>query len=203
MARWFVVGAVAVVAVALVACTSSGSAGRPSDSPTSSSPPSTPATSTTPAPNSSTPYADPQVKPAVDAYKAYYDAYIAAQRHPSSRPLRNAMRKYAFDPAGNQAVVSLIQFASAGLIDKGSPPSPRVSVLSVQLSAKPYPTVSISDCPTPPDNWATYDAKTGKKLAPAPGRAKPPYLTTATLIHYQGRWGVQKASTDYKRSCAA
>lgn len=203
MARRFVVGAVAVTAVALVACTSGG-AGSPTDSPASSTPLSTPATiGTTPAPTSSTPYVDPQVKPAVDAYKAYYDAYIAAQRHPSSRPLRNAMRKYAFDPAGNQAVVSLIQFASAGLVDKGSPPSPRVSVLSVQLNAKPYPTVFVSDCPTPPDNWATYDAKTGKKLAPAPGRAKPPYLTTATLIHYQGRWGVQKTSTDYKRSCTA
>lgn len=203
MARWFVVGAVAVAAVALVACTSSG-AGRPSDLPTSSSPPSRPATAgTTPAPSSPTLYIDPSVKPAVTAYLAYDKAYVQAVQHPANVALFKPVTKYTFDPLQVRLGADLGKLQGAGIAFGGTPPTPRISMLAAHLDAKPYPSVSLSDCPTPPTHWAVYNAKTGKKLPVAPHKAKPPYLTTATVIYYAKHWGVQKTSTDYTQTCTA
>jgi hypothetical protein len=193
------------LAMILTACTGSGGAPK-TPPPTPASTSSTPSgTTTASSPTTGSPSAtyDPKIKPAVDAYLAYNSAYLNALKNPSDRALRAPIARYAFDPAGEEATVALVQLANAGVIWRGTIlGDSRISVLAAGINDKPYPKVTLTDCPTA-SNFAAYDAKTGKKLASVPGQAPPPYLTTATVILYRGHWGVQKATTDYKHSCTA
>jgi hypothetical protein len=200
------IAAVVAAALLLTSCTSHakniGDPGTTTPSSSSTTTASSPPT-TSPTPSATTPTYDPKIKPAVAAYLGYIGAFQNALKNPSNEALRSAVAKYSFDPAGYETNVTLSQLAAAGFVDRGSPPAPRVSVLTPNLGAKPYPTVILTDCPTPGGNWATYDVKTGKKLSPASGKPRPPYLTTATVIFYKNHWGVRKAATDYTKTCSA
>lgn len=191
-----------VVALSLASC-SKGASNNERTTPASSLTTTPTMSPTTLAPSSSTPSIDPQVKPAVTAYLAYNKAYVRAAQHPANAALFKQVAKYTFDPLQVQLGTDLGMLQNAGIAFGGTPPTPRISVLAAHLDAKPYPTVSLSDCPTPPKDWAVYNAKTGRRLAAAPHKARPPYLTTATVIHYAEHWGVQKASTDYTQTCTA
>ena len=175
--------------------------------PAASKPPATAATIS--ATSSQTPTIDPMAQPAVEAYLAYMAASNNALRKPRALGQEFApgadYSKYAFDPARG-SLSSLIQLLSSqGLMMTGDPGKPRIQLQSVDIGAKPYPQVTLSDCPTPPVQWHPTDTKTGKDAsAPLPsGVAAPPHKMTIQVIYYQGHWGVYKTTTDLSRTCSA
>jgi hypothetical protein len=78
-----------------------------------------------------------------------------------------------------------------------------VQVRAANLTAKPYPTVTLTNCPTPAPSWVAYDVKTGKPVPYTTAKVPPPYLATVTMIFYEGRWGVQQTSVDTGQTCTA
>jgi hypothetical protein len=114
-------------------------------------------------------------------------------------------RKYSFDPAQSSLSAVVQQFSSQGLRMTGDPGKPRIVLQSLEMGAKPYPMVTLSDCPTPPVQWHPADTKTGKDVsAPLPSQvAAPPHKITVQVIYYQGRWGVSRTTSDSSRTCSA
>lgn len=167
-------------------------------------------TAVTSAPTSSpTPTIDPKAQPAVEAYLAYMTAANNALRKPRALGQEFApgadYSKYAFDPARG-SLSSIIQLLSSqGLMMTGDPGKPRIQLQSLEIGARPYPQVTLSDCPTPPVQWHPTDTKTGKDAsAPVPsGVAAAPHKMTIQVIYYQGHWGVYKTTTDLSRTCSA
>lgn len=159
--------------------------------------------------SSSTPTIDPNAQPAVDAYLAYTSASNNALRKPRGlgEPLspNSDYSKYSFDPAKSLLSALVVQFSSQGLKMTGDPGKPRMQLLSLELGAKPYPLVVLSDCPTPPMQWHPTDTKTGKDVsAPLPsGVAAPPHKTIIRVIYYQGHWGVAQTANDMRLTCSA
>lgn len=212
------VAGLACVAVTAAGCTSSdpnpGPAGTSSSSPSAvSSSPGSPTTSTSTAPSSSpTPSssapADPRVAAALKAYDNFTTATYVSLAHP---PLKignpyvkgGDFRPYSFDPAQAQMISYLFSLTEGGIEYKGTAPSPRTSVVSAELTAKPYPTVILTDCPTAPSSWNAYYRATGKPTTSKPGQVKPPYLVTVTVIFYEKHWGVQKLTPNASRTCTA
>ena len=170
----------------------------------------TPTTPATSSPTSSpTPTIDPKAQPAVDAYLAYVTASNNVLRKP--RGLGETLTpsadysRYSFDPAKSSLSAVVLQFSSQGLKMTGDPGKPRTLVQSVELGAKPYPLVVLSDCPTSPVKWHPTDVKTGKDVsAPLPaGVAAPPHKTMVRVIYYQGHWGVSQTTSDMSLTCSA
>ena len=168
-----------------------------------------PTTSATSSPTSSpTSTIDPKAQPAVDAYLAYVTASNNALRKP--RGLGETFSpsadysKYSFDPAKSSLSAVILQFSSQGLKMTGDPGKPRTQVQSLELGAKPYPLVVLSDCPTSPVRWHPTDANTGKDVsAPIPsGVAAPPHKTMVRVIYYQGHWGVSQTTSDMSLTCS-
>jgi hypothetical protein len=159
--------------------------------------------------SSPTPTIDPKAQPAVTAYLNYVAALDAALRNPRKlgqnfTPAAD-FTKFAYDPVRGQANTSIVSLSEQGLLFKGDPGRPRVSVGAIETDAKPYPTVVLKDCPTPTPTLRIYDAKTGKDMTrPLPPGTQPtPYLSTVEVIYYQGRWGVWKIDADTSRTCTA
>jgi hypothetical protein len=180
--------------------------GNAAVNPTATKSPTTSAT--TPATSSPTPTIDPKAQPAVDAYLAYVTASNNALRKP--RGLGETLapgadyNKYSFDPAKHSLSAVVLRLSSQGLKMTGDPGEPRIQLQSLEIGAKPYPLVVLSDCPTPPVQWHPTDVKTGKDVsAPLPaGVAAPPYKTTVQVIYYQGHWGVSKTTSDSSLTCS-
>jgi len=167
------------------------------------------ATSATSSPTSSpTRTIDPKAKPAVDAYLAYIAASNNALRKPRALgqdiPLSADYTKYSFDPERSEFSAFIHRLSSQGLRMAGDPGRPRPKVRSVDLVAKPFPIVVLTDCPTPAVKWDAHDVKTGKNAAVAPpaGTVPPPYRTTVQVINYKNQWGVAKITTDSGRTCS-
>jgi hypothetical protein len=149
---------------------------------------------------------DPTVKPAVDAYLAYWAAANEADRHPPSVdqtwPKGGDFTKFSFDPAQVETANSVYKLNQAGLEFRGTAPTARVAVTSVQLGAKPWPTVVLTNCPTPEPTWKAYDVRTGKAATAKPGMVPPPYLVTVKMIFYQKRWGAYQMTPDTSKTCS-
>jgi len=167
------------------------------------------ATSATSSPTSSpTRTIDPKAQPAVDAYLAYIAASNNALRKPRALgqdiPLSADYTKYSFDPERSELSVVIHQLWSQGLRMEGDPGQPRPKVRSMDLVAKPFPIVVLTDCPTPAVKWDAHDVKTGKNAAvpPPSGTVPPPYRTTVQVINYKNHWGVAKITTDSGRTCS-
>lgn len=205
----------AVVLGALTSCTSTGSnGGRSSPSaPTSpvdrhSSPLTSPTSSgLSPSPSVSSSYADPKVAAAVAAYLAYARASQYAEQHPPKLgqvlPKDGDFTRYAFDPARGNMLNEVTHLGEAGLAFRGTPPTPRISVVGIAPDAAPYPMITLSDCPTAPPNWRVVAVTAGppptvKSSAPA----KPPYQSTAQVIFYEKRWGVYQVTLNQSRTCS-
>jgi hypothetical protein len=180
---------------------------------THTSTPSTPASSSLSHPSSTrngsptgSPTFDPTVKPAVDAYLAFWDATNTADRHPPSVnqpwPKGGDFTKFSFDPAQVDTANSVYRLNQAGLEFRGTPPAARVSVTAVQLGAKPWPTVVLTNCPTPEPSWKAYAVSTGKPATSKPGMVAPPYLVTVKMIFYQKRWGAYQMKPDTSKTCS-
>jgi hypothetical protein len=139
---------------------------------------------------------------AVSAYRAYSTAVFAAERSPGDATVRDRLSKVSFDPARGKQLGYLVSLASQGVAWRGSPPSPRVSVLSVGLDAKPWPRVVVSDCPSPSPSWREYVVKTGAAVPTVASKVAPPFKISAELILYQDHWGVQSTTVDRSQTCA-
>jgi hypothetical protein len=105
--------------------------------------------------------------------------------------------RYSFDPEQSEFSAFIGQLSSQGLKMAGDPGRPRPKVRSMDLAAKPYPLLVLTDCPTPAVKWDAHEVKTGKDVA-----VPPPYRTTVQVINYQGHWGVSKITTDTGRTCS-
>lgn len=150
---------------------------------------------------------DPVATTAVIAFSRYITATYTAQRAPRQpgdafKPEADFTR-YAFDPIRTQEDAYISSLATGGEAFRGTPPTPRVRVARTDPGAKPYPTVVLTNCPTPAPTWVAYDTKTGEPVAYTKAQVSPPYLATVTVIFYEGHWGVQKISVDTGRTCSA
>jgi hypothetical protein len=190
--------AAALMLVSVAACSDSGVKPQPGETSTV-----TPAT--TPA-ASPTPTIPPEAQEAVDSYKAFIDASNEAKRHPvadgDAWPSGADFTKYSFDPIKTQYEAYIWGLESQGVEFRGTPATPHIAVTRVDLRAKPWPTVTLKDCPTG-GHFDEYSIKTNKKIPDANGDIPPPYLITAKVIHYKNHWGVQSTSVDKSRTCTA
>jgi hypothetical protein len=164
------------------------------------------ATSATSSPRSSpTPAIDPKAQPAVDAYLAYMNRLNMAQRNPNPPGQDIAFgadyTKYSFDPERSETSVFIHQLSSQGLMRAGDPGRPRPKVRSMDLVAKPFPIVVLTDCPTHAGKWVAHDGKNAAVPPPA-GAVPAPYRTTVQVINYKNHWGVAKITTDSGRTCS-
>jgi hypothetical protein len=175
----------------------STSAGASTPAPTlSSSTPGTPASS---------PAIDPKAQPAVDAYLALDLALGRAQRNPpsltASLPPGADFSRFAFDPLRTQLDTYLASLQKEGVAYRGTPPTPRVTVTSMSLTASPYPTVRLYDCPTVSTDWLPVNVKTGKP-APVPTTAHaPPFGTKIEMIRAADHWGARAVTPDGENTC--
>ena len=191
----------------VAACTSS----KPSDGPSSRS---VTARSTTPGPPSTTttsPTVDPRAQPAVTAYLNFSAAANRAYQRPWGPNGLNPtaaedFRKFSVDPARSDTLRYVLDLAAQGQAFRGAPPQPHIKIVSIGLAAKPWPTVVVSDCPTP-QTWQLINVKTGKLVPtvapPTPPRAKPPYRVTVKVIYYHGQWAVYDMQPDRDHTCVA
>lgn len=154
---------------------------------------------------SPSPSVDPAAQPAVEAYLAFSAAATAAQRDPAtfSKSEKNAeaFTSVAFDPIRIAYIQYIAQLANQKTAFRGTPSRPRVSVKSVDLAAKPYPLVVITDCPTPAPTWRAYKVKTGKEVPDVVSSVPLPYELTVEVIKVHGRWGASKVDVDESRTC--
>lgn len=201
-------------ALVLVGCTSSGPKSAPSTMPssvgvsqstevTTSLPPlasSSKATPTTTAPTES------PAQPAITAYRQYLKATYNAQRSPRKVGGKYAsdadFTKFAFDPMLTQENAYIESLSQQGEAFRGTPPSPRISIKQTNLTAKPYPTVVLTNCPESASAWVAYEVATGEPVPFTSPKVKPPYLSTVTLIYYKDHWGIQSTSVDSSRTCS-
>jgi hypothetical protein len=165
-----------------------------------------PPTSTAPGPTP-TSTIDPRAQPAVSAYMIFNDTSNAAQRHPVEHdqpwPPGADFTKTSFDPLRAQFTSFIWSLYEQGIEYRGTPPTPHISVKSVRLKAKPWPTVMLTDCQTGGD-WDEYVIKTGKRVPLADNdKVSPPYLITIKMIYYEGHWGAQTITADKSRTCTA
>ncbi len=169
---------------------------------TSHSPP--PPTASSPQPSAS-PTTDPQVQAAIASYEAFAGASNVGLRDPGS-DYSAKLAANAVDPALAKVAANIASFRLAGIAYRGAPPTPRIDAKSLRadLEAKPWPTVTLTDCPTLASSWQAINQKT-KAPVPVkypPGAAKPPHAVQATVIFYQSHWVVQKLITDVRHTCA-
>jgi hypothetical protein len=168
--------------------------------------PDSPAPETT-ASTSSTPPVDPKITAAVNAYLAFWRATNIAQEHPPKLgapwPNGGDFTEYSFDPIKSQFAGYITTLNRQGQAWRGTAPSARVHVQASDLTASPYPTVMVANCPTNEPSWRQIDVATGKPASTAPGAVPPPYLVTAEMIFYKGHWGADKVTPDTSRTCTA
>lgn len=192
--------------IALGGCTSSGGtdpSSVPPSSPGSSSISalSNPPTSSAPSsPTTTSSGTDPRGKAATRAYLAFVAASFNAERKPTDQSRIAAIKAHAVDPALVQEGEDLFQYRQSHIEWRGTPPSSRVSLGSVNFSGT-YPTVTLVDCPTVSKTWRPYDTRTGKPLKLVPPKVAPPWPTNAKIIYYRGNWMVQTAKADMSRTC--
>ena len=148
---------------------------------------------------------DPRAAAAVEAYRAFWRAAFNAQRHAvaagGTYPAAADFARFSFDPARAIYVGYIAGLAAQGVQFRGTPPEPRVRVVSVEPGAKPYPLVMLSDCQTLTSDWNEYVTATGKRVPVASASVPPPYEITAKVVYYKGHWGLQSTTTDTSRTC--
>lgn len=186
-----------VVCVAIVTLFVGCSSGKAHDRPRK------PSSEKTSAPSSS---ASPSTTgPDVSAKAAYWGfdrASRAAEQQPRNPQLISTIGRWAVDPALVTEAQNLAGFSLGGVAFKGTPPTPRMAVASTKLDAKPYPTVTLSDCPTPAPSWRAYYVASGKPVAIASAPAPPPYEITVEVILYKNKWMVYTTKADRRHTCS-
>ena len=192
----------ALTAATLVGC-SSGSQPHTQTPATASTLP----VATTSAAMTSSASVDPGAQPALDAYLNFTAAVNNAERKP--RKLGQAIdpaadyAKYSFDPARQQEDSYFLYLAQKGLVRRGTPPTPHPQVATVNLGAKPYPTVVLTNCASPSPGWEQtyYDVKTGKAV-PDPYATQSRLTLSIQVIYFEKHWGVYKIDRVAGQPCA-
>jgi len=165
-----------------------------------------PTTSTAPGPTP-TSTIDPRAQPAGSADENFNETTNKAQRHPVAHdqewPPASDFSKTSFDPIRAAFTSYIWTLKEQGLEYRGTPDTPHISVKSIHLKAKPWPTILLTDCQTG-GNWHLYVIRTGKRAPSAEkGKAPPPYLVTVKMIYFDGHWGVHSTTADKSRTCTA
>jgi hypothetical protein len=193
--------ALVLVGICVTACTSSDHGG-----PTSSSSP--PGTLSAPSSLGSS-GVDPRAQAAVTAFLGYWSAWTAAFQRPygpnGKKPTSDEdVSKYSVEPEKRNILSDVFYLATARQAWRGSPPTPRFGVLSIDLAARPLPIVMLTNCPTV-GAWRLVSARTGKAIptvAPSkPDKAKPPYGSVVKVVLYHGDWVVTQVTTDRTQTC--
>jgi hypothetical protein len=133
-------------------------------------------------------------------------AYGVSEQHPPAAPNKpyvpgGNFPKYSFDPARADSVGDILFLTQGNLKYEGTAPTVRASVTGVDLAAAPYPTVTVTDCPTAPENWKVV-ATSGPPPTIKTPKVAPPYKVTAQVISYENHWGVYKLKVDDSRTCS-
>ena len=130
-----------------------------------------------------------------------------AYMHPPKKigdplPAGGNFRQFSFDPAQGQVLNDVFSLTQLQVAYRGTPAVARPTVANVDLTAKPYPTVTFSDCPVPA-KWKVVATTPGPPptVKSSPSEAPAPNLTTAKVIFYEKRWGVSTISTNTSRTC--
>lgn len=158
------------------------------------------------APTTTGPSADSHAKSAMAAYLAFTKANQVALQHPptagNSYPKHGDFTRYSFDPLRGKEAGYILELAHDGVAWRGTPPTPRVTVVSEDLHAAPYPTVVLADCPTAPSTWTLYYVKSGQAIPARPAGAPLPHRIMVKVIYHQGHWGVMNTMPDTTRTCS-
>ncbi|HET9656945.1 MAG TPA: hypothetical protein VFP72_16460 [Kineosporiaceae bacterium] len=144
----------------------------------------------------------------MDAYLKFTETANNAERKPHQ--LGQAIDpaadygKYSFDPVRGQENAYILYLSQQGWVRRGTPPTPRPQVTSVDLAAKPYPSVSLTNCPIRSLGWEQtyYDVKTGNPT-PDPYATQAPLTLNVQVIYYEGHWGVYKIDRLKDKPCGA
>lgn len=186
----------ALVATLTIAATSCSDPDQPTDQ--------GPSTSAA-VPASPSPTIDPLAQPALDAYRAFNETTNNASREPlslgSKYPRRADFTRYSFDPLRGEFETYLAGLAQQRISYRGEPPVSNLTVISINPQANPYPLVVLTDCQIGSD-WGIY-REDGTPVPDASAPVPPPYLVTAKVIFYKGKWGVQSTEADTSRTCSA
>jgi hypothetical protein len=163
--------------------------------------------SVSPTSATSTPPVESPVGRAVSAYRRFAEAAAEAERHPralghGAAPSANFSR-FSYDPFRTTFAEYVVSLREQGVAFRGVPSIPRVRVRSSNLNAKPYPTVHLTDCPTPSSSWQEFVVATGRVVPSTKPKVKPPYLISITMIRVGGRWGASRVSPDTSATCTA
>lgn len=155
----------------------------------------------TPTPQSSTPLSYGDARPAVDAYRAMLTAGNAAFRDPKHTNTAT-IDKYADGEIRYIYRQSLKQARRQGIAYRGTPATPRVTVVSAATGAS-LPKVVLRDCAlsSTDDPWTAYSLATGKAVSAATSKVPPPYANTITVYKTKDRWRVFTVKTDGTRTC--
>ena len=152
-----------------------------------------------------TPAIDAQARPAVEAYEAFVEAANNAERRPVAlgqpHPPGADFTKHSFDPLRAEYASYIADLNRQGVEFRGTAPTPDVEVADIDMLAKPYPTVMLTDCPQESADWQSYQKANSKVVPTVPQTPPPPYEITSKVIYYDGRWGVQSATPDTSRTC--
>ena len=186
--------AAVLLMLSLTACEGRATS-TPTVGPTSTPPPTSAHTSTSPP-------IEPAAQPAVDAYKAFNRAYLAAEGNPSNPVLLAGLRQHAVDPILSELNRALFAQQQFGIVYRGTLGANHITVTALNLAARPWPSVTLTDCPTGGKLTAYYRGTT--KPVPTTSRsagAPPPNLGTIQVIQYQDHWAVYKTSVDTRHTC--
>lgn len=160
---------------------------------------STPGSSTAAASPSWTPPAYGSAAPAVDTVTKLLSAYASAVK--SSRATSVGFDRYVAGQAKMAFDGALASARKAGVIYRGTPPTPRIVVTTDKSSAS-LPEVIAVNCPLAgPDPLTAYHVSTGKPVATPPAKVAPPYAQTAKVFLLKGKWITTSFTTDATKTC--
>ena len=165
------------------------SSGSPSPSSASSSSSANPVATASPSPDAT----DAAGKQALDAYRGFRQAQVAAEA--VADPHNADLARYAGDEALAQERTNLLQLNQAGIVVTGMPIfSPEVAAVAIGSS----PLVTITDC-VDTRGWTPVYKATGKSAA-APDQPIR-VLATALARPYGEGWPITELTTERSRPC--
>jgi hypothetical protein len=149
--------------------------------------------------------ADPRALAAVSTYREFVKTVLNAERKPLLKskdyPEDADFTRYAIDPVQAQYEGFIMNLARSGHAFRGTPPTSTIGVKSIDLDAKPYPLVTLTDCQSKRENWRAYHYRTdvmNPKMTPGPVA---PYGYTIDVVMMQHRWMVQAIRPDPAGTC--
>jgi len=204
----WLLGAVAAVTV-IAACGSSGTYPQsftpsPPQSLSESTSPSTPTVGpSTPAPHTDapalpTPTVTPPAQPAVDAYFAFVNATLAADRDPQHADLAK-IDKYLTGKALQMFDGVYAKMKRQGLAYRGTPAVPRVRVQTILSPTA----IFLESCPqaNASDPYTEYHLASGKPIVFATPSPPPPYLLTLPMKQIGGQWKLYDVLQNASKTC--